>query len=61
MKRMVRLSGAWQVMVEEWAAIEAKLLEEAGLPRCPIAAGMIRNIGAACPAAGHSKPWNSQP
>jgi hypothetical protein len=49
MKRMARLSGAWKVMVEEWAVIEAKLLEEAGLPRCPIAAEMIRSVDAAVP------------
>jgi hypothetical protein len=49
MKRMAKLSGAWKVMVEGWAAIEAKLLEEAGLPRCPVAAAMIRNVDAAVP------------
>lgn len=46
MKRMAKLSGAWKVMVEEWAVIEAKLLEEVG---CPAAAAMIRNVGAAVP------------
>jgi hypothetical protein len=51
MKRMVKLSGAWKLMVEEWVAIEAKLLEEAGLPRYPIAAQMISNIDAAVPGA----------
>jgi hypothetical protein len=52
MKRMAKLSGTWKVMVEEWAAIEAKLLEEAG---CPIAAAMIRSLDAAVPGDSRVK------
>lgn len=51
LKRMAKLSAAWKVMVCEWDAIEAKFHEEAGRPRCPITAAMIRDVEAAVPSA----------